>query len=93
MNKLEIRFSSKMKKQMKLVQSRGKDMTKLLSIVKMLSERTPLNEKYKDHALKGKYEGSRECHIEPDWLLVYEIHEHELILKCTGTGTHTDIFG
>ena len=51
-----------------------------------------LSEKYRDHELSGNYSGCRECHIEPDWLLIYEIHNDKLILILTRTGTHSDLF-
>ncbi len=58
----------------------------------MLAEQKPLPPKYNDHALTGDYSGCRECHISPDWLLIYEIYEDELLLYLTRTGTHSDLF-
>jgi mRNA interferase YafQ len=60
--------------------------------VTKLANGEPLSEKNLDHPLKGNYEGCRECHITPDWLLVYEIYDEELILYLTRTGTHSDLF-
>lgn len=72
--------------------NRGKDKNKLREVVDMLVNREPLPPKYKDHPLKGKYKGSNECHIEPDWLLVYRIDNNQLILELLDTGTHADLF-
>ena len=58
----------------------------------MLANEQPLPEKYKDHALTGDWKGFRECHIQPDWLLIYEINNNELILYLTRTGSHSDLF-
>jgi len=60
--------------------------------IKMIAAGETLAESYKDHPLKGKYTGCRECHITPDWLLIYEIADDELILYLTRTGTHSDLF-
>ena len=79
------------KKDYKRMESRGKDINKLDEVVFKLMNREILPEKYRDHALKGEWEGFRECHIEPDWLLIYRIVENELILVLTRTGTHTDL--
>ena len=62
------------------------------SIVYKLANDIPLEEKYKDHNLHGEYEGARECHIKPDWLLVYVKTEDGLTLVMTRTGTHSDLF-
>jgi len=67
-------------------------MSLMTDIIKKLARGEKLDAKYHDHALKGKYEGCRECHITPDWLLIYEIVEKELILYLTRTGTHSDLF-
>lgn len=72
---------------------RGKDMRKLLRVLVMLSRRESLPLQYHDHVLHGPFEGCRECHIEPDWLLVYEVIESELIVYAMNTGTHSEIFG
>lgn len=69
---------------------RGKDVSKLRDVAQMLSERKILPEKYQDHGLQGKFIGCRDCHIEPDWLLIYRILEDEIIFE--RTGTHSDLF-
>lgn len=82
-----------MKKDAKLMQKRGKDMTKLVTILDLLASGESLPQKYKDHQLTGNLHDFRECHIEPDWLLIYQIFENELILSATATGSHSDLFG
>lgn len=64
----------------------------LNDIVDCLAMGLPLDEKYKDHKLIGNYQGCRECHITPDWLLIYEICDEEIILYLTRTVTHSDLF-
>ncbi|MBO5691151.1 MAG: type II toxin-antitoxin system YafQ family toxin [Spirochaetaceae bacterium] len=88
----EIVASTKFKKDLKLAIKRGLDISLLNEIVVMLQNGIPLPAKNKDHALTGNYSGCRECHIQPDWLLIYEISNKELILYLTRTGTHSDLF-
>ena len=85
-------MTSQFKKDLKLAKKPGYSIEHIQSIISLLANGEKLPAKYKDHALTGKYSGYRECHIEPDWLLVYEIHEEKLILIITRTGTHADIF-
>ncbi len=68
----------------------GKDLEKLLYVVEEISEGRKLDINYKDHPLKGKYINKRDCHIEPDWILIYAIEEDEVVLY--RTGRHSDIF-
>ena len=82
-----------MKRDAKLMKKRGKDMGKLVYVLDLLSKGTALPESNKDHALTGNLQDFRECHIEPDWLLMYQIFNDELILSATATGTHSDLFG
>ncbi len=72
------------------MQKRGKNISKLESVVRLLCSGQSLPEKYKDHKLVGNYQGLKECHIEPDWLLIYEIKNN--ILYLADTGTHSDLF-
>lgn len=88
-----IVYTNRMKKDAKLMQKRGKDMTKLVTILDLLASGESLPQKYKDHQLTGNLHDFRECHIEPDWLLIYQIFENELILSATATGSHSDLFG
>ena len=91
---LKIVFENKFKKDLKMAYKRGKSREKLLTVLDILSKQSSLPEKYKDHALADSrsYKNARECHIEPDWLLVYRIEKDNLILVCVRTGTHSDLF-
>lgn len=88
----QIRPSVTFQKDLKRVQRRGYDISLLTNVLKILAAGEPLAEKYKDHSLTGNYKGRRECHITPDWLLIYEIVKSEVILYLTRTGTHSDLF-
>lgn len=90
---LDVFYSSKFKKDYKLMKKQGKDMELLLDIVDILAAEKPLESKHKDHPLSGYYIGYRECHIQPDWLLVYKIDGNELVLTLTRTGSHSELFG
>ena len=72
---------------------RGADMSLLNEAVDTLRQGKTLDMRYQDHELQGKYKGFRECHIRPDWLLVYIVEKDVLVLTLTDTGTHSDIFG
>ncbi len=87
-----IRPTTRFQKDVKLAVKRGYQIELLTSVIKKLSNGEVLNELYKDHPLKGRYSGCRECHITPDWLLVYEISADDIILYLTRTGTHSDLF-
>ena len=89
---LQIRTTAKMKRDVKAMQKRGKDMAKLASALSLLAANQPLPESFRDHLLKGNMNGIRECHIETDWLLIYQIVEKELVLIALGTGSHSDLF-
>ena len=88
---LRIRVHNKFKKDLKAIIKRGYDEEKLWTVVEQLANEIPLPPKNRDHALTGNYIGCRECHIEPDWLLVYEIQKDELLLLLVRTGTHSDL--
>ena len=88
----KIRPSTKFQKELKKVQKRGYDISLLTTVLNILANGESLPQKYKDHNLSGNYKGCRECHITPDWLLIYEILDDELILYLTRTGTHSDLF-
>ncbi len=89
---LEVVFSTRFKKDLKLTKKRGYDLDLLNEIVVKLQNCEPLDRKNKDHELTGDYIGFRECHILPDWLLVYRVNEDELYLFLSRTGTHSDLF-
>lgn len=87
-----LRYTNKIQRNIKLMKKRGKDLDKLKIVLKLLQQGAELPAKYKDHALTGNYAGCRECHIEPDWLLVYEILNNELVILLLTTGSHSDLF-
>lgn len=92
MIKYEIRFTNRFKKDIKLAKKQGKDLDKLFKIIEKLAQGKTLEAKYRDHSLTGEYKGTRECHIEPDWLLIYEIVEDVLVLSLQRIGSHSDLF-
>lgn len=90
--KYEVKPSNRFKKDVRLSQKRGYDLSLLTEVIRQLANGKVLDEKYKDHALIGEYKNFRECHITPDWLLIYQIADNELILFLSRTGTHSDLF-
>ncbi len=88
----DIVLSNQFKKDLKLMNKRGVDLGLLDAVVNKLANSEELDEKYCDHALTGNYIGYRECHIKPDWLLIYRINDNELYLFLSRTGTHCDLF-
>lgn len=89
---LSIIPSNQFKKDLKLAKKRGLNLELLSVVVNTLATQQPLDMKYRDHNLSGNYRGFRECHIEPDWLLVYRVDDDELELFLFRTGTHSDLF-
>jgi len=89
---LHLNQNNRFKKDFKQMERRGKDMNKLFKVIKLLlkQENQTLIEKFRDHTLKGEYFSFRECHIEPDWLLIYKVKDNKLFL--TRTGSHSDLF-
>ena len=87
-----IKPTNKFQKDLKRAEKRGYDISLIADIIRKLANGEKLPEKNKDHALIGEYAGCRECHITPDWLLIYEVIDTELILYLTRTGTHSDLF-
>ena len=92
MMKYKIERTSKFKKDYKLIVKRRYDLKILEEVIRILANGEKLPPKYKDHSLTGNYIGMRECHITPDWLLIYEIDNDTLYLYLTRTGTHSDLF-
>ncbi len=86
----EIIRSIQFKRDVKLAEKRGKDMTKLRDLILLLAGETPLPVRYKDHPLSGEWKHHRDIHIEPDWLLLYKMDDNDLYL--VRTGTHADLF-
>ena len=91
---LKLAFSSQFKRDYKLAIKRGCNPAKLEEVVNLLQAEKPLPEKFRDHDLtkSRNYKDMRECHIEPDWLLVYKVYRNTLILKLIRTGSHSDLF-
>ena len=90
--KYDIKPTHKFQKDLKRIAKRGLDVSLLTDIIKLLANGQSLPESNRDHALRGGFSGCRECHIAPDWLLIYEIDEVNLYLYLTRTGTHSDFF-
>lgn len=90
--KYTIKPTSKFQRDLKRLQKRGYDLNLLKEIINKLANGETLPEKNKDHFLTGNYAGKRECHITPDWLLIYEIDGENLFLYMTRTGSHSDLF-
>lgn len=88
----QVKFTSAYKKSYKLMKKRGLDLSSLDEVVDLLRQGKRLDEKYRDHGLSGNFIGFRECHIKPDWLLVYLIENDILTLTLVDTGSHSDIF-
>lgn len=89
---LEIVLSNRFKKDLRLAAKRGQDLSQLEAIVDQLAAQQPLPERNRDHDLTGDYIGFRECHIRPDWLLIYRVDGEQLLLFLFRTGSHSDLF-
>lgn len=89
---MEIRTTSKFRKDLKLAKKKGLNIALLQEVVDVLASGEKLSEKHRDHALTGDWESFRECHIQPDWLLIYKISGDSLILTLVRIGTHSDLF-
>ena len=89
---LTIKYQAAFKRDYKRIKKRGYNIRLLEQVIALLAEGQELPASYRDHALTGDYSGCRECHIAPDWLLVYEVMQDELLLYLTRTGTHSDLF-
>ena len=92
--KYEVKATSKFKKQLKKVVKQGKDINKLIEVLNILSAGEELEEKYNNHNLINNkyYKDCKECHIEPDWLLIYKYNNNELILFLIEIGSHSELF-
>lgn len=89
---LKIQYHSKFKKDIKVIKKRNYDLSKLEKVIEILVKEKNLPARYKDHALTGNYKDFRECHILPDWLLIYRIEKDILTLVLSRTGTHSNLF-
>lgn len=88
-----VYHSGAFRRDLKLAHRRGKDLVKLQDILERLSRGEPLPARLRDHPLKGDMQGCRECHIEPDWLLIYRLEQDGGAIRLERTGTHSDLFG
>jgi mRNA interferase YafQ len=84
--------TSQFKKDVKLAERRGKNLAKLKTAIDLLIDGEVLPPRYKDHPLRGNFAGSRDCHIEPDWILIYTLTENNSHVRFERTGTHSDLF-
>lgn len=84
--------TSQFKKDVKLAEKRGRNLAKLKAVLDLLLEGKPLPPQLKDHPLRGEFAGSRDCHLEPDWLLIYTLTENDAHVRLERTGTHSDLF-
>ena len=90
--KYEVRFTNQFKKDLKLAKRQGKDTEKLFDVIEKLANGEILEDRFRDHELIGNYKGCRECHVEPDWLLIYELIEDVLVLMLYRVGSHSELF-
>ncbi len=88
----EVKFTNAFKKSYKLMKKRGQDLSLLDDVIDLLRQGKKLEDKHRDHSLTGNYQGFRECHIKPDWLLIYLIENDILTLTLVDTGSHSDLF-
>ena len=91
--KYDLAVTAQFRKDYKLAKKRGLKMEALAEVVTLLAKGEALPEKNRDHSLSGNWIGHRECHVLPDWLLIYRIEENVLVLTLTRTGTHSDLLG
>ena len=90
--KSDVIYRSQFKKDLKLAKKQNKNMDKLFNVIELLSNGNKLDDKYKDHELSGNYKGTRECHIDLDWLLIYEYKNDVLVLLLNRLGSHSKLF-
>ncbi len=89
---LKLELSTQFKKDLKKISKQGKDKSKLDDIIKTLQKEEPLPKKFRDHELVGNWKGYRECHIAPDWLLIYKIFQGNVrLLRLSRTGSHAEL--
>ena len=92
MKKYELEYGGKFLKDLRLAKRRGLNMDELREVTDLLQEGKALPIQYRDHSLTGNYKGYRECHINPDWLLIYKKKETVMVISLYRTGTHSDLF-
>lgn len=90
---LKLELSTQFKKDLKKIIKQGQDKNKLNAVITSLQHETPLTKKFRDHELVGNWRGYRECHIAPDWLLIYKVHDGNVkLLRLARTGSHAELF-
>ncbi len=89
---LTIKYHKSFRQDFKRMKKQGADIGRLEAVLRILADEQPLPEEYLDHPLRGNYAGYRECHITPDWLLIYKTEQNELLLILHRTGSHSDLF-
>lgn len=90
--KYKVKLTGQFKRDVKLAKKQGKDTDKLFNVISTIAEGKKLDAKYRDHGLSGNYAGCRECHVEPDWLLVYELIDNVLVMMVYRISTHSELF-
>ena len=90
---LEIKYTAQARRDLKKLASQNKDLSKLAFVLNLLAAGKTLPAKNRDHALRGGHTGHRECHVEPDWLLIYTVNNLALVLTAIRTGSHSELFG
>jgi mRNA interferase YafQ len=88
---LKATYAKQFERDLKQMAKRGKDLEKIKAVVRLICDRMPLPERYGDHPLKGEWKGCRDCHVKPDWVLIYAIGKDKALF--IRTGTHSDLFG
>lgn len=91
-NMYKLITTTQFKKDLKRIKKRGLNLQKLQEVLTQLINNQSLDPKHRDHSLTGNYIGFRECHIEPDWLLIYAVDKGQLVLVASRTGSHSDLF-
>lgn len=90
---LKLVFTTQFRRDVKRIKKQGRDIARLNAVLELLQAEEKLPFSYRDHPLVGNYLGFRECHVAPDWLLIYEIREDEMVLAASRTGSHAELFG
>ncbi|MDO4501167.1 MAG: type II toxin-antitoxin system YafQ family toxin [Erysipelotrichaceae bacterium] len=88
----KVQFTSTFKRDISKAEKQNKDLNKIFNVIEKLANGEKLSRRFRDHQLSGEYKKARECHIEPDWLLVYKINNNLLVLELLRTGTHSELF-
>ena len=90
--KYEVKYTNQFRKDLKIAKKQHKDLEELFRVITILADGGALDPKYRDHSLTGNYKGTRECHLEPNWLLIYEYRNDVLVLMLYRLGSHAELF-